>query len=290
MKYLYISILIFFSFLVSCTSSKTEDSPVDDGIVRAMTFNIRYGTAKDGENHWDKRKNMVFKVIKEHNPDFVGLQEALDFQIEAIVAAAPMFKSTGEARDGGMKGEFSAILYNHKKFDLIDSKTFWLSDTPEVVSTSWGNKLNRICTWALLKYKGSEKHIYVFNTHFDHISVSSRVQSAKLIIDKIKTRKFKEYPFVLTGDFNSTQTSLEMNYFSSNNILDSDKYVDHQDLNRGSFTGFKFGNYKNKIDYIYISEKQWKVEKSEIIRYSEENRYPSDHFPIYAELKLREKK
>ena len=271
---------------MSCTSM----NPVDDSKVRAMTFNIRYGTAKDGENHWDKRKHMVFKVIKDFNPDFAGLQEALDFQIDAIVQAVPDYKSIGEARDGGKKGEFSAILYNQTKFDLIDSDTFWLSDTPEVVSTSWGNTLNRICTWALLKYKGSDKHVYVYNTHFDHKSVSSRVQSAKLVIDKIRSRKFKQYPYVLTGDFNATETSLEMNYFSSNNILDSDKYVDHKDLNRGSFTGFKFGNYEKKIDYIYISEKQWKVEKSEIIRYSEENRYPSDHFPIYAELSLREKK
>lgn len=282
--------LLLFALLSSCTSSKAPKAPVEDGIVRAMTFNVRYGTAKDGDNHWEKRRHMVFKVIKDYAPDFVGMQEGLKFQINEIIAANPQYTSTGDGRDGKEKGEFSNILFNKLKYELIESETFWLSDTPEVMSKSWGNRLHRICTWALLKNKITGKHIYVYNTHFDHRSAPSRVQSAKLIIDKIKTRKHQEYPFVLTGDFNAIPSSLEMNYFSSNNILDSDRFVDHKDPNRGTATGFRFGQYKYKIDYIFISAKQWNVLKSEIIRYSENKHYPSDHFPVYTELKLKEKK
>ncbi|MCM8540750.1 MAG: endonuclease/exonuclease/phosphatase family protein [Lentisphaeraceae bacterium] len=288
MKNLFLLNFVLLALLFTSCSSTPE--VIEDGKVRAMSFNIRYGTAKDGDNHWEKRKAMVFKVIKDYAPDFVGMQEALKFQIDEIVEANSQYKSAGIGRDGENKGEFSNILYNHLKFELLENETFWLSDTPETMSKSWGNGLHRICTWALLKNKVSGKHIYVFNTHFDHRSVPSRVQSARLIIQKIKERQHLEYPFILTGDFNAIESSLEMNYFSSNNILDSDRFVDHEDQNRGSFTGFKFGNYKHKIDYIYISAKQWNVKKSEIVRYSENEKYPSDHFPIYAELEIKEKK
>lgn len=288
MKSILLLNFVLFALFTSCSSTPTP--PVEDGITRVMTFNIRYGTAKDGDNHWDKRKNMVFKVIKDYAPDFIGLQESLNFQINEILKSNPQYKSAGIGRDGGEKGEFSNILFNHLKYDLIESETFWLSDTPEKMSTSWGNKLHRICTWALLKNKINGKSLYVFNTHFDHRSVPSRVQSSRLIITKIKERKHKNYPFILTGDFNAIPSSLEMNYFSSNNILDSDRFVDHKDTNRGTATGFKFGNFKRKIDYIFIATKQWQVLKSEIIRYSENERYPSDHFPVYTELKLKEKK
>ena len=284
---LLLKIFLISLVFVSCSS---QPEVVEDGKVRAMTFNIRYGTAKDGDNHWDKRKHMVIKVIADYSPDFIGMQEGLKFQIDEILKANSQYKTAGVGRDGGDKGEYSNILYNSLKYDLVETETFWLSDTPEKISKSWGNGLHRICTWVLLKNKINGNHIYVYNTHFDHKSVPSRVQSSRLIIEEIQDRKHKKYPFILTGDFNAVESSLEMNYFSSNNILDSDRFVDHEDQNRGSYTGFKFGNYKRKIDYIYISAKQWKVNKSEIIRYSENEKYPSDHFPIYAELEPKQKK
>lgn len=292
MKSVALLIVLMALLSASCTTDKSMSAKSDEnpGLVKAMTFNIRYGSAKDGENHWDKRKHMVFKVIQDFNPDFVGLQEALKFQIDEILKSNPRYKSTGDGRDGGMNGEFSNILYDHNKFDLIESETFWLSDTPDKVSKSWGNSLHRICSWALLKNKTTAKQIYVFNTHFDHRSVPSRIQSSRLVIEKIRERKFKEIPFILTGDFNADSASLEMNYFSSNNILDSDTFVSHEDPNRGSFSSFKYGNYKKKIDYIFIKDREWEVKKSEIIRYSENQRYPSDHFPIYAELILKDRK
>ncbi len=268
----------------SCSSQIQQKNPK---LVKAMTFNIRNGKAKDGENHWTKRRAMVYKVINEYDADFIGMQEAFDFQIKEILEGCSKYSSTGDGRDGKQMGEFSNILYKKDKYELIESKTFWLSDTPEVVSKSWGNWHHRICTWALFKNKKSGHKFYIYNTHFDHKSAPARIKSARLIIDRIKVRKLKEVPFILTGDFNAVPSSLEMNYFSSNNILDSDDFIDHKDSNRGTATGFKFGVYKHKIDYIYISEKQWKVQDSKIIRYSENKRYPSDHFPVYAELILK---
>ena len=284
-KFSFFTLSILF-LLCSCQSQIPKEDPK---LVKAMTFNIRNGKAKDGENHWTKRRHMVYKVINDYNADFVGLQEAFDFQINEILGSCKNYASIGEGRDGKNKGEFSNILYKKNKFEVIESNTFWLSDTPEVMSRSWGNGYHRICTWGLFKNKLSGNNIYIFNTHFDHRSVPSRIQSARLIIDKIKNRKLKEVPFIITGDFNAVASSLEMNYFTSNNILDSDDFINHKDLNRGTATGFRFGQYKRKIDYILFSEKQWLVKDSKIIRYSENKRYPSDHFPVYSELILKTK-
>jgi hypothetical protein len=115
-----------------------------------MTFNIRYGTAKDGENEWSARREMLFDVIRNTDADLLGLQEALDFQIDEIIAAVPGYAVVGVGRDDGAeKGEYSAILFRTERFHVAEAGTFWFSDSPAVVaSKSWGNQITRICTWA----------------------------------------------------------------------------------------------------------------------------------------------
>ena len=279
--------LILLTAILCLCSCATQKAAEEAGLLKAMSFNIRNGKANDGENHWTKRRHMVYKLINDYGADFIGMQEAFDFQISEILQGCKAYASIGEGRDGKTAGEFSNILYKKEKYEVLETETFWLSDSPETMSKSWGNSYHRICTWGLFKNKNDGSKVYIFNTHFDHRSAPSRIQSARLIIDKIKSRKFKDVPFVLTGDFNAIASTLEMNYFTSNNILDSDDFIDHTDLNRGTASGFKFGQYERKIDYILISEKQWKVQDSKIIRYSENKRYPSDHFPVYAELILK---
>ena len=141
-----------------------------------MTFNIRYGTANDGDNNWANRKEMACDVLRRHNPDIVGLQEALRSQIDDIRAALPQYAEIGCGRDDGKtKGEYSAILYRKDRLDVNDCGTFWLSDTPEVPgSTTWGNKITRICTWGRFIPKDPGRPFYMFNTHFDHITQYSR--------------------------------------------------------------------------------------------------------------------
>src|SRR5688500_7368624 len=115
-----------------------------------MTFNIRYGTAKDGENEWSKRRDMLFEVIRDGRPDLLGLQEALDFQIDEILAAVSGYAVVGVGRDDGAeKGEYSAILFRTERFHVAEAGTFWFSDTPTVPgSRSWGNQITRISSWA----------------------------------------------------------------------------------------------------------------------------------------------
>ena len=177
--------------------------PVTREPLQVMSFNIRYGTAKDGDNHWSARREMLFDVIRERDADLVGLQEALAFQIDEIQAAVPGYAVVGVGRDdGGRAGELSAILFKVGRFRVADAGTFWFSDTPEVpASKSWGNNITRICTWARLIDRDG-RGFYHFNLHLDHESQPSRERSTALLRQRIEARAFPADPVVVTGDFN----------------------------------------------------------------------------------------
>jgi endonuclease/exonuclease/phosphatase family metal-dependent hydrolase len=256
-----------------------------------MTFNIRYGTAKDGENHWDKRKHMVFDVIRKYSPDALGLQEAWDFQIAEIIEALPEYAFIGYSREGKEKkeGEYSCILYKKDEYSITEEETFWLSETPKKPSTSWGNQLKRICTKVKLTHKQTKQNFYLYNTHFDHRSQPSKVKSAEFMISKMNAR-LSAAPIIFMGDLNSGINSQQVKYLQKNSQLDlvDTHFVLHpNDPSVGTFSGFKFGQFKNKIDYIFTEKGAAKVLKSEIIRYSVNKRYPSDHFPIYTVIQFK---
>ena len=168
-----------------------------------MTFNIRYGTAKDGENHWSARREMLFDVIREQNADLIGLQEALAFQIDEIIVAVPGYAVVGVGRDDAARaGEYSAILFRKDRLRVAEAGTFWFSDTPSVTaSKSWGNNITRICTWTRF-IDADGRGFYHFNLHLDHESQPSREKSAALLKQRIETRPFASEPVIVTGDFN----------------------------------------------------------------------------------------
>lgn len=194
----------------------TAPIPVD---LRVMTFNIRYGTANDGDDRWENRRGLVMDVIKSNNPDVLGLQEALRFQIDEIRAAFPEYAEVGVGRDDGKtKGEYSAILYRTPQLKLsgegpADSGTFWLSDTPEKIgSKTWGNGITRICSWARLR-EADGREFYVYNVHLDHQSEPSRRKSAVLLAERIEHRSVRA-PVIVTGDFNCGESSQAIRFLS----------------------------------------------------------------------------
>ena len=253
-----------------------------------MTFNIRYGTANDGENHWKLRKDFLFDVMREQDADIVGLQEALDFQIREITAALPFYSVVGVGRDDGrLKGEYAAILVRKDRFNVAEAGTFWFSDTPSVPgSMHWGNKITRIATWARLIDRDGFA-FYVFNVHLDHQSQPSREKSVDLLATRIDARAFAQEPVVVTGDFNVGEDNVAIQ-----KLIGTKKYVDtfrviHPDVkDAGSFSGFKFGSISGpKIDYVLVPPGT-EVMSAEIVRTSRDNKYPSDHFPVVARVRL----
>jgi len=168
-----------------------------------MSFNIRYGTASDGANHWNNRRGLLIDVVKDANADVIGLQEALDAQIRAIAAEVPGYGVVGVGRDDGKtRGEYAAILYRTNRLHVSDSGTFWFSDTPSVVaSKSWGNTITRICTWARFVDRDG-RAFWHYNVHLDHQSQPSRERSTELLAQRMAERRALDEPAIVTGDFN----------------------------------------------------------------------------------------
>lgn len=269
--------------------------------LNVMTFNIRYGTANDGENHWNSRKDMVCDVLRKHGPDVVGVQEALRFQLDYIREEVPGYGEIGVAReDGKTDGEYSAILYSKDRLEVKESGTFWLSDTPEVPgSITWGNACTRICTWARFVDKQTGQGFYLFNTHLDHRSQPSREKSVVLLAQRIAGRKRPE-PFVLTGDFNAGQTNPAITYLEGQRkltgadgkeaacpvpMIDTFRGM-HPDVEAvGTFNGFKGRKDGDKIDFV-LAPASVKVLEAEIVDDNVDGRYPSDHFPVTARVAI----
>lgn len=274
---------VAFIFTLYCTGEHARDG---SETLRIMTFNIRYGSAQDGENAWQNRKHLVVEVIRHFAPSILGVQEALHFQLDELKTAFPIYKQVGVGRDDGKKaGEYSAIFYNEKQCDLLDQETFWFSDTPMVPgSKSWGNNITRICTWIHLRARKSKQPFYVYNLHWDHRSQPSREQSAKLLVSKIADRTDTESPVLVLGDFNAGEDNPAFLYLLENQpvrLQDSYRQVFPHAESVGTFNGFTGMTNGPKIDAILVSE-GLRVISAEIVRTNEEGRFPSDHFPVTA--------
>lgn len=253
-----------------------------------MSFNLRYGTANDGDNSWPHRNHLVMRVFEHRDADIVGVQEALAFQLDEITTEFPHYAVIGVGRDDAKTaGEYSAILYRADRFIVDSSGTFWLSDTPETVaSTSWGNSIPRICTWARLIDRQSGDALYIFNTHYDHRSQPSREQSSKLIAQRIASRSHND-PVVLMGDFNAGELNPAINHLHADNQgpnLAHTYRAQHPDeIAVGTFNAFQGKADGDMIDHIFVSG-SFQILDANIDRTNDDGRYPSDHFPVWVQV------
>lgn len=280
----WIGLLMFTGTACSITPEQAEMT------LTVMSFNIRNGKANDGDNSWSNRRPLVSSVIREHDPDVVGLQEAFRFQLDHLAEDLPVYAEVGEGRGGGTADEYSAILYRADCFDLLDSGTFWLSDTPEVVSKHWGHYHYRVCTWAHLRDVNTGRALYVFNAHFDHRSQVARVNSAALIRRRIRERATSD-PVLVTGDMNAGEDNPAIARLkadeSSYPLRDSFRMI-HPDAlevgtGNGSYSGRRDGA---KIDYVFVSPEIQALD-AKIDQAPRGGRYPSDHYPVIARVRLQ---
>lgn len=261
--------------------------------VTVMSFNIRNGKANDGKNAWAFRKDFVGDVIAESKSDIVGLQEAYRFQLDDIAERLPEYAELGEGRDGQQRGEYSAILYQKNQFEPQDSGTFWLSDTPDVKSRSWGNRYLRICTWARLRHLSTGRSFYVYNTHFDHQSQNARLNSAKLIAERISKRD-EPSPIILTGDFNADEDNPVILYLKGENadpersikLVDTFRKIHPDETMVGTGGGFEGRKDGKKIDYVFV-QSETIVKNATIVRTQRAGRFPSDHSPVTATIRFQ---
>ncbi|WP_243749216.1 endonuclease/exonuclease/phosphatase family protein [Mucilaginibacter agri] len=250
------------------------------------TFNLRYDNPRDTGNLWVNRKQAATDLIRFHEFDLFGTQEGLLNQLNDINTALPEYSRYGAGRDDGKDaGEHSAIFYKTDRFKLLDKGDFWLSQTPEKPSLGWdATCCNRICTWVYLQDKQSGKKFWYFNVHYDHQGVVAREESSKLILQKIKTIAGNGM-VLLTGDFNGDYTTVCYQRIANSGVLkDTHGEAKHAYDNNTSFNDFgKQLQDKEIIDHIFTT-KQFTVKRWGILTDSYHGKYPSDHFPVMAEL------
>ena len=269
-KQLLLILYALFLLLNSCTDYKEK--------INIMTYNIRLNTDADSINKWDNRKEGIVSLIKEEDVDILGIQEGLPSQIEYLSKQLDDYSMIGEGRDGGNNGEYSAIYYKSKKMNLIETETFWLSETPEIPSIGWDASINRITTLGLFKMVNSSMDVLVYNSHFDHLGKIAREKSAVLILNHIKENNYQNMPLIVMGDFNANPDDLPIELLSEE-LNDSFKILPIENP-VGTYNGFDLNsNLLDRIDYIFT--KNIKITNyKHLDRKLSSGLWPSDHLPI----------
>ena len=257
-------------FFNSCSNSTEK--------INIMTYNIRLDTEADGINIWDNRKEGIVSLIKEEDVDVLGIQEGLPDQVNYLSDQLKDYNFIGEGRDGGNNGEYSAIYYKKEKMNLIETETFWLSETPEIPSIGWDAAINRIVTLGIFKIKKSKKELIVYNTHFDHIGKIAREKSVGVILNHIKENDFQNRPLIVMGDFNLSPEDLPIELLSKE-LNDSFKLYPVKNP-VGTFNGFDLDSkLLDRIDYIFT--KNVKITNyKHLDKKLSSGLWPSDHLPI----------
>lgn len=275
--------LLLFAFLAEATAAQ------DAFAVKAMSYNIRFNNPGDGPNAWPNRKDVLIRQVKFYGPDVIGMQEVLKGQLDTLDARLENYAYVGVGRDDGKEaGEYSPLLYRSDRFELETSGTFWLSTTPQQVSKGWDAALPRICTYARLREKASSQTLWVFNTHFDHVGVEARRESVKVIHEQIQRLNTGDLPVIITGDFNVQPTDAPIVYMHQHY---GDAWEDSQLPAYGpigTYSGFQADHpLDRRIDFVFFSEKYWKVHRVAHLATLRDGRWPSDHLPVFAELHLK---
>lgn len=272
-----ISILLF--GLVTILNSSAQE-------LKVMTYNVKLDYPKEGDDSWTNRRPFFIDQIKFYEPDFMGVQEPMPNQMKDLDSLLTDYNFVGVGRDDGINlGEYSAIFYKKKRFRVLETSTFWLSDTPDKVSMGWDAVCNRICTYVLLKDRITKKKFWIFNTHFDHIGEEARRNSSILIIRKIKEINKQNYPVILTGDFNMEENHESIQYIIKS-LNDSRAIAKTTFGPEGTFNNFEFHKpVTRRIDFIFVSP-SIKVNKYAVLSDSKDCHYPSDHLPVFVTLKL----
>lgn len=255
---------------VACTAEPT---------LKVMSYNVRTSEKDDGPNNWELRKPATRALLEEENPDIFGVQEARPDQLAYIAEACPRYVGFGEGRDGGEEGEHASVFYNTSVLKLLESGTWWLSETPELPSKGWDAKYPRTATWALMEDLRNGRKFYFVNTHLDHKGAQARRNGLRLIVEKTRGMN-PEIPLVLVGDFNvlpgdDCLEALEGQMQSAREVatITSEKPSSNS-----------FGKSFKIIDYIYFAGFS-RAQKFEVLdgEYASVP-YISDHYPIAATL------
>jgi endonuclease/exonuclease/phosphatase family metal-dependent hydrolase len=199
---------------------------------------------------------------------------------------------TTAAHSHHRRGEHCAILFRPDRFELIESNAFWLSHQPDtpgsVLPGSW---LPRVVNWVRLRERDSARCITVFNAHLDYLPWSPP-RSARILRRMLDTH-WNDAPQILMGDFNAAPNSAaykhlsrELNWGTHPSLIDAWMVAAEQHGPEGTYHGGT-GRVRwiGRLDRI-LFRPNLKVERVTTITHRNGSIFPSDHFPVQAELRL----
>jgi endonuclease/exonuclease/phosphatase family metal-dependent hydrolase len=281
--------LLLFAVLVPGLFSIAESQEIS---LNVLTYNIRLVNPGDAPNTWNARKENVFSVMREAKPDVFGLQEAVYEQVVDMQNAFAEYKRIGVGRDDGKEaGEYSPVFFNAEKYTMLNSGTFWLSQTPSVPgSRGWDAACNRVVSWGQFKENKTEIVFFIFCTHFDHMGEIARQKSAHLILHAVDSLAGNK-PAIVLGDFNSTPDSEPFHIITDKtspmHLTDAKAISKYNSGPKYTFTGFRVGAQPGtRIDYIFVKNSVQAVSFT-VNETNNGDYYPSDHLPVSAVLKIK---
>lgn len=246
--------------------------------IKVISYNIRT-MARDGENNWENRRHATRNMLNRHNPDLFGLQEAMTPHLKYIDNFFPQYSRVGVGRDDGkMGGEVMAIYYNKERFELLESGTFWLSETPDKVSRGWDAACNRTVTWVKVRDKESRKRFYYFNTHLDHRGRVAQTESIKLVVEKIKEIAGERAIVILGGDFNVVPED-EIFEPLGEFMLEARTTAAEADV-KGTFNMFGKLKEYSVIDHLFFRGRRAKCHEYRVLDGDYGAPFISDHYPV----------
>jgi endonuclease/exonuclease/phosphatase family metal-dependent hydrolase len=253
------------------------------------TYNLRFASS-EAPNAWPDRRPVMKALLNRYQPDLIGTQEGLYSQLRDIAADQPAYDWIGVGRDGGSRGEFMAIFYRRDRFEPLEYDHFWLSDTPQVIASStWGNNVRRMVTWARFRDRVTAREFYFWNTHLDHEVQVAREKAAELIRQRIGTLPH-DLPLFLVGDFNAVATANRAYEILARESGLTDTWFaarERRNEDANSFTGFDpLRREHRRIDWI-LARGAMDIRATEAVTFRQGGQWPSDHLPIVAWITLQ---
>ena len=257
----------------------------DDGeVITMMSYNLRCLTPLDlGKKSWFYRAELIVEDLRNEHPGIIGFQEATSWQYDYLVQTLTGYDSVITYRDDSIIAEGCPIFYDTSRYTLVDKGSFWLSETPEVMSKDWGAAHYRLCSYVILTDKTCGKDFVVFNTHLDHVSDEARIKGIGVVLDKIAA--FGGLPAVITGDFNAEEGS-ETYISVTEHFLDA-RYSAKETMESHTYQNWGNMDAACRIDYFMLSKEGFAVHSYQALTEPYDGIYSSDHSPIVLKVSLK---
>lgn len=249
--------------------------------VKMMSYNLRCISPTDwGKKGWFYRADLIIDDIVEEKPGIIGFQESTKWHYSYLVESLKGYDSVITYRDDAFNSEGCPIFYNTELYTLVDKGSFWLSETPDVPSKSWGAQYNRVCSYVILTEKATEQDFVVFNTHLSHVSDEARINGIEVVLQKIS--EFGSLPAVIMGDFNAEEDSVTYNSVTES-FIDA-KHATKNTSDSHTYNGWNNPEKFKRIDYFMISKSGITVNSYNVLPGMRNGNCTSDHCPIVIEV------